>query len=578
MESSGPGASPVPFRIAEWVVDPTACRITNGRDEVRLRPLLTDLLVFLAERPGEVVSKEEILDRIWARRYVSDSILSRTMAELRRVLGDDADRPHVIETIPKRGYRLIAAVAALDAGAGRRIAVLDFENLNRDPDYDYFASGMADAITTDLAKLGGLQVISRFSSLALARRDTTLDEIARLLRVDAVLEGSALHSGEGVRINAQLIQTEPECHLWADSYICDLKDVLQIQARIAQEVALAVKAALTPDEVTHLTRRRAVDPEAHLAYLKARYHILRWSPEGLEKGYRFIQQALEADPTHAPTYALLAHAFSVLGYWGHMPVGIAYPRARQAAARAVELDPGDGESHATLGGMNWLLDWDATACAEEMEEACRLAPSSTLVHANNALFLSVTGRDRARARELARLVLDIDPLSMHSNFGAAWLAFFCGDMGDAASRAATTLDMYPECIHAHYLVGWLALREGRHQDAAAAFERAATLAPGAISLAYLAMALARGGETAAARAHLADLGARRERGEVVPDFFVALIHAGLGELDAAVDLLEGCLAGREAWLFWLEVPVIAGPLLDSPRFPELMDRVRAAVR
>ncbi len=580
MASSGPGASPAPFRVAEWVVDPSACRATNGREEVRLRPLLTDLLVLLAERPGDVVSKDEILDRLWAGRFVSDSILSRTMAELRRVLGDDVGNPHLIQTIPKRGYRLIAEVTPLENATGHRIAVLDFENLNGSPEYDYFAAGISDAITTELARIGGLRVISRFSTLALAHRDSTLDEVARRLHVNAVLEGSALHSGDTVRINAQLIQTAPECHLWADTYICEIKDVLQAQGRVARDVARAVRAALTPEEDARLTRPREVNPEAHLAYLKARYHTLRWTPDGLDKGYRYIQEALSADPTCAPAYALLAHAFSVLGYWGHMPVDVAYPCAKEAAARAVELDPSDGESHAVLGSMEWLLDWNTAACAEEMAQASVLSPSSAIVHSLNALFLSVSGdrSGRERARELARLVLDLDPLSMNSNFSAGWLALFGGDVAVAQARAGTTLDMYPECIHAHYLTGWTALAEERYERAAAAFRHAVDLAPDAISLSYFAMALSRGGETAAARAILEGITARRERGDVVPDFFVALVHAGLGEPDAALDLLEGCLAKRDGRLFWLGVPVIAGPLAGTPRFVHLMARVENAIR
>lgn len=580
MESSGSGAPPPPFRLAEWIVDPSACHVTNGRDGVRLRPLLTDLLVLLAERPGEVVAKEEILDRLWAGRIVSDSILTRTMAELRRVLGDDVGRPRIIETIPKRGYKLIAAVAAVQTDVPRRIAVLDFENLNRDPEYDYFASGMADAITTELARLGGLHVISRFSTVAISPQNATLDEIARRLRVDAVLEGSALHAGSTVRVNAQLILAAPERHLWAETYICELKDVLQVQGSVAQAVAQAVRAALTPAEAARLSHPREVTPEAHLAYLKARYHILRWTPEGLDKGYRFIQQAMAADPTYAPAYALLAHAFSVLGYWGHMPVEAAYPRAKQAAARAVELDPSDGESHAVLGGMYWLLDWNTVACAEEMRLATSLAPSSTLVHLMNGLFLSVSGGEggRARARELASQTLDLDPLSMGTNFSAGWLSFFCGDMEVAKARALTTLDMYPECIHAHYLAGWTALAGERHEDAAAAFRHAVDLSPDAVSLSYLGTALARGGETGAARAILEGLAARRERGEVVPEFFAALVHASVGDTGAALDIFEACLAKRDSWLFWLGVPVIAGLLSGEARFQDLMARVEDAIR
>ncbi len=568
---------PTRFRVGEWVVDSDACSLVKGGAEVHLRPLLVDLLVLLASRRGEVVTKDELLGRLWESRFLSDSVLSRTVAELRRTMGDDGSRPRIVETIRKRGYRLIAPVEGLSAAREPRLAVLPFENLNRDPAYDYFAAGISDALTTELGNINGLQVISRHSVVALARTERTLAGIARRLRVDTVLEGSALHAGNHVRVTAQLIRAEPERHLWAHSYTADMTDILQLQGQVARAVAEAVQATLTPTEVARLTRPRAVRPEAHLAYLKGRYQALRWDREGPERALGYVGQALQIDPSYAPPYALLANVFTVLGYWGHLPIRVAYPEAKQAAERAIQLDDGLGEAHAALGMMRWLEDWDLDACEAELRTAARLSPSNELVHGFLALFLAVGREDRGRAASHIRVLLDLDPMSMHSNFSAAWLRFFCGDYADAMEQARHTLEMYPACLHAHYVLGWTALAQRHHADAVRAFSSALSLTRDAVSVAYLATACGRGGKPKEARALLAELEARRGS-EDVPEFLLALVRDGLGDRAAALQSVERCYAARDSRIFWFKFPPIAGSLLEDRRFAELMHRVRDAVQ
>jgi TolB-like protein len=577
MQPGGWGRGPGRFRVAEWEIDPAACRLAKGDTEVHLRPLLMDLLVLLSARAGEVVTKDEIIERVWQGRFLSDSVLTRTMAELRRILGDDVREPQIIETIRKRGYRLVAPVEGLAAATGPRLAVLPFENLNRDPEHDYFAAGISDALTTELGNIASLQVISRQSVLALTHREAAVAEIARALRVDVVLEGSALHAGDRVRITAQLIQAEPERHLWAQTYVCEMGDILQTQGRVARAVAEAVEARLTPGEAARLARPRVADPGAHLAYLKARYQTLRWDRESLEKGFQYLQESLRLDPEYAPAHALLALAFTVLGYWGHMPVEAAYPRAQAAAETAVRLDGALGEAHVLVGMMRWLRDWDLDGCESEMREALELSPSSVIVHNLWALFLAVARGAYAAAAAQVRLTLDLDPLSMSTGFLAAWLFFFCRDQRSAAEQARTTLEMYPECLHAHYVTGWTALAEERHAEALAAFERAASISRDPLSIAYIAVAHARAGEKTQAQALLRELTAMRDTGQV-PEHAFALIHAGLGQIDEALRSLERCFAARDSRIFWFAVPAIGGPLLDEPRFDALMRRVDEAVR
>jgi len=577
MRPSGPGSLTGRFLVADWLVDAHACRLLRGGTEVRLRPLLVDLLVLLASRPGEVVTKDEILDRIWQGRFVSDSVLSRTMTELRHVLQDDYGHPRFIQTIPKRGYRLIATVGGCEPAGEPRLAVLPFENLNGDAEHDYFAAGLSDALTTELSELSGLRVISRHSVLALPRGQKTVPEIARQLRVDAVVEGAALHAGNQIRFTAQLIQADPECHLWARSYVGEMSDLLQLQGRLARAVAGAVQAVLKPQEVARLTRRRSASPEAHLAFLKARHYTARWDRESLDKGFHHVQQALRIDPAYAPAHALLAQAFTILGYWGHLPAEIAYPQAKGAAMRAVRLDEGLGEAHAVLGLMEWLMDWDLEAGDRELRIALELSPSSELVHAFYALFLAVTHRDCEKARALTRQALNLDPISMGTGFFAAWLHLFSEDYSRAISQAATTLEMYPDCLHAHYVLGWVALAELRYGDAVAAFAAAAALSRDSVSIAYLACALGRGGGVEDARGLLRELTGKRDS-EEVPEHLFALVHGGLGEFEPALESLERCYGKRDSRIFWFQLAPIGFTLLEDPGFRELMRRVEATVK
>ncbi len=577
MPPIGPEAQPRRFRVGEWIVDVETCRLVNGEIAVHLRPLLVDLLLVLAHRAGTVVSKDDLIDQVWQGRFLSESVLTRTMTELRQVLGDSCERPRIIETIRKRGYRLIAPVDGLGGVSQPRLAVLPFENLNRDPEHDYFAAGISDALTTELGNLTGLQVVSRQSVLALLCEPKTVSEIANTLRVDAVLEGSALHADDRVRITAQLILADPERHLWAQSFTAEMGDILQLQGRVARAVAEAVEARLTPGEVTRLTRPRTVRPQAHIAYLKARYQSLSWEREGLEKGFGYLHEALEIDPDHAPAHALLALAFAVLGYWGFMPVELAYPQAKQAAEAAVRLDASLGEAHAVLGLMRWLMDWDLDGCEGEMRLAVDLSPSSELAHGFLALFLAVARGAAEAAAAQTRQILDLDPLSMSSGFLAAWLFFFAGRIEDAVAQARSTLDMYPECLHAQYVLGWAALDKARYADAIAAFEQAVALSADVVSLGYLATAYARAGRADAAGVLLSELSARRASGEV-PEFLFALVHGGLGNHREALSVLERVYANRDSRIFWFKVPAIGGPLLAEPGLRTLMRRVEQTLR
>ena len=569
---SRPGRTPGPeFRAGEWLVRPGECRIVNAQGEVHLRPMLMDLLVLLAARPGQVVPKDEILDRLRSSQFVSESALTSDIAELRRLLGDSRAKPRYIETVPKKGYRLVASVVR-SARPEPRLAVLIFENLNRDPEQDYFAEGISDALITELGNIASLRVISRQSVLRFKGTTQSLPEIARELRVDSVIEGSVLHAGSRCRISAQLVQVDPERHLWAQSYECAITEILPVQNRIARSVAEAVQAVLTPKDLARLSRTAPVNPEAHLAYLKGRYNLSQWTRDGIARGFQLLHRATEIDPDYAPPYVQLAEGLVVLGYWGHMPPQQAYTQARQAAAKALALDDLLSDAHTFLGSASWLLDWDLDRCERESRQAVELNPSSQIAHLFYANFL-ITARDRREEgiRE-ATLALELDPLSVSTNFQFAYMLLFAGEYERARTHAVSTLETSPDCLHAWYARGWAETGLHEYGAAVASFEKAAALSRDPFSLAYLGHALGRVGQISEARVILDELRGRRA-GEDLAEFIFALVFAGLGEHDATFAALEKCYAERDGRLFWMQVVPCFYPLRSDARFADLARRL-----
>jgi TolB-like protein len=541
---------------------------------VSLREKSFQLLSSLLEHPGEVVTREELQRRLWREEVFVDfeNNLNTAIARLREALGDSAERPRFIETLAKRGYRFIARVEPCERPAEPRVAVLIFENLNRDPEQDYFAEGISDALITELGSIGSLRVISRQSVLRFKDTKKSLPEIARELRVDAFLEGCVLHSGKRVRVSAQLVRAEPEQHLWAQSYECELGDVLAVQGRIAHSVAEAVEAALTPKDVARLARPRPVNSQAHLAYLKARHHWGTWTKEGVEKALRYLDEAIQADAEFAPAYSMLSYCMTVLGYWGHVPQKEAYSKAQGAALKALGLDDLLCDAHTALGVVNWFAEWDLAASERQFQRALEINPSSEFAHLMQAsFFVTIPGR-RDRALEAAGRALDLDPLSLNTNFGVAWVLVFAGEYERAVDQSMKALELYPDSYFALQTLGWGYVGLSDYEGAEKAFQKAVDLVPETYSISSLAYVFARTGRGAAAEALLGEL-LKRSASEIVPEICLALIYGGLGDRDHAFELLEKCYKERHPQLFWLPLQPGFHPLRDDPRFDNLLHKM-----
>jgi len=572
------GGSPLSFRFGPFEADLRKGELYKRGVRIHLRGKSFEALTTLLERPGEVVAREELRRRLWPEGvFVAfDNSLNSTVNRLRAVLGDRPARPKFIETLPRVGYRFIASVEK-----GRtvppRLAVLPFENLNRDPQQEYFAEGVADALITALGNVTTLRVISRQSVLHLRGSQKTVAEIASELGTDAVVEGSVLLAGGRVRITAQLVKADPEQHLWARSYECELGDILTIQGQVARAIAESVELTLTPAEKGWLGRSRRVDPEAHLAYLKGRHYMGQWSRESFERALECFQQATEKDPTHALAYAHMADCYGMLGHWGHLPFEDAFRRSKAAALKSIALDDALSTAHWALSWATWIFDWDLATSEAELLRAIHLNPSDAHAHSSYAVFLSATRDDPSRAVEEMQLALDLDPLSQNENALAAWIHVWADDYEKGCEQARRTLELFPGTLAALTALGLAELGRRRCAEAIAAFEKAVEISSDAVTAAYLGSANGWLGRADVAREVLRQLSERREREPIPPRCF-AFLHAAMREADLAFEWLERAYEARDSGLFFLRAMPLYDSLRPDPRFNKMLRKIRNSAR
>jgi TolB-like protein len=459
-------------------------------------------------------------------------------------------------------------------GPIRSLAVLPFDNLSRDPGQEYFVDGMTEALTTDLSKIGALRVISRTSAMQYKGVRKPLPEIARALKVDAVVEGSVLRADDRVRITAQLIGAAPERHLWANSYDRDLRDVLTVHSEVAQAIAREIRIAVSPEESARLASTRRVDPEAYDDFLKGRFESGHWTGESFRKGIAYFQGAIEKDPTFAPAYALLASSYAGIGYWGHVPPREVFPLAKAAALRAVELDDSLAEAHWALGTVRWYYDWDVASAEREMERALALEPNNAGIHIGHASFLVTARNDRAGSLAELRRVQGLDPtsVSVTGTITMGWVFAWVHEYDQAIAKAKEALAIDPNYPQAYYVRGMVALLKSRPAEAIAEYEKAAALSRDSVSVGYLGAAYARTGQRAKARALLAEVSDIAKKEHVSPLRF-AWILANLGDTEEAFKRVEESYEQREPMLWWLNVTPLLDPLRSDPRFRELLRKI-----
>jgi TolB-like protein/Flp pilus assembly protein TadD len=465
-----------------------------------------------------------------------------------------------------KGHDLVGTLA--HAPRFEAVAVLPLENLSGDAAQDYFAEGMTDELTTQLARIASLRVISRTSSAAARSQGGGTRAVARKLHVDAVVEGSVARSGDRVRISAKLIDAERDRYLWAQSYEREMTDVLALQGEVALAIARQIGARLSQGERERFTSEKRVRPEAFEAYLQGRYFWNRRTKGALEQALARFQRAAALDSTYAPAYAGIADVYVILDAYAGAPPGETFPRARASALRALALDDGLAEAHTALARVRLHYDRDLPGAAAEFRRAIECNPGYATAHHAYSIYLRDVGRHDDAIAE-AVLARSLDPISpiINANLGDTY--FFARRYKEAIAQHRETLAMAPDFGPSHLYLGSALERTGRFQEALVEIERARSLVgDSAYGLGPLGFTAARAGEPDRARAALRTLRALHGAGRA-PAADIALVEVGLGDREAAIQWLARAYDGREA-LNNLGVDPRFDLLRGDPRFAALL--------
>jgi TolB-like protein/DNA-binding winged helix-turn-helix (wHTH) protein/Tfp pilus assembly protein PilF len=627
------------LRFGAFEADLQARELRKQGMQIKLQEQPFQILAFLLEHAGEIVTREQIRQRLWPTdTFVDvDNSVNAAVNRLREALGDSAESPRFVETLPRRGYRFVASVTEIKSSAsgvpsvstgaapqarpdevlagsisktGRSwgklsialglavtiivasvwawekwrapgtpritsLAVLPLENLSRDPDQEYFADGMTEALTTELAQISSLKVISHTSVVQYKGTKKSLPQIAQELSVDAVVEGAVQRSGDKVEITVQLIQAPSDRHLWAKSYERDLRDVLALQREVAHAITDEIKVKLTPSEKVHLASARSIDSEAYEDYLKGRFLSSTLGESDARKSIAYFQRAMQENPNYALAYAGLAESYITLSQpWNNaLSPKETLPQAKATATKALAIDDSLGEAHSALAHVIELYDWDWQGAEKEYRRALELIPNDAMAHLWYGEYLQVMGRNEEGFVQL-RQAIALDPLNVLHMDELGGL-FFTARQYDEANRAfQKAFEMDPNDSWSHLGFGEIYGEKKMYREAIAELEKAVNLSDRTddAAVASLGKVLGDSGRKQEARNLLEELKERSEHHYISP-YLIALVQIGLGERDEAIASLEQGYTNRDQWMMYLKVDPRMDDLRSDPRFKDLLRRV-----
>jgi TolB-like protein/DNA-binding winged helix-turn-helix (wHTH) protein len=610
-----------------------AFELRRAGQALKLEPTPFAILALLVEQRGDLVSRQQIVERVWGKGVFldTDNSINGAIRKIRQVLDDDPENPQFIQTVTGKGYRFIApaveggemgglqvverlrpqVAGTSDSGLRTRIrgfvllalvllvaaglalwvvprlsrraqatspihsiAVLPLDNLSGDPSQDYFADAMTDELITNLAKIGALRVTSRTSVTLYKHTRKSLPEIARELNVDGVVEGSVVRSGHRVRVTAQLIRASADQHLWAETYERDLGDALRLQSEVAGAIAEQVRAKLTSEQQAQFRSSPSVDSQAYDAYLKGSYYLYNspiTMPGPLSQAKAYFEEAIRRDPNFSRAYSGLANAYIYLSLFGQTEMSAAesYRYAKEADGKALELDPNNGEAYEVLGVLNWRADFDWDAADRAFNHSLALSPSYSCAHEDRAMFLAFMGR-RAEALGEVEKSKQVDP-------SATWLEstvyFQLRDWPSLVESGLREAASNPNDWSAHARLGAGFEGTGKLPEAIAEYQKASDLSNGNFdAIASLGHAYAAIGNRGQAEAILRGLEQKAKDGRASP-YLAATVYAGLGNKDRAFQLIEQAYREKSLDIAWtLKPDVRTANLRSDPRFDDLLRR------
>ena len=605
--------------------------------KVRLQDQPFQILVMLLERPGELVTRQEIHQKLWpADTFVGfDHGLNNAINRLREALGDSAETPRFIETLPRKGYRFIglvsedgqlgeaeypavAATPVVEPGpieqklsarprflvtilvscfavalamivylGWRRmragpfpssgyvmLAVLPFQNLSGDPSQDYFSDGLTEEMIAQLGALSPdqLGVIARTTTMAYKHTSKSVEQIGSELGVGYVLESSVRRDGNQVRISVQLIRVHDQVHVWARSYDRHISHSIELQEEVAKAVAEQIEVKLSPSYKGR-TNPHHLDAQANEAYLRGRYFWNQFTPEGYRKAISYFQQAIERDSNFAEAYSGLADSYNFLVVTDSMPASEGHPKALEAARRAVSLGVNLAEPHASLAVAMARSEWNWTGAESEFTRAITLNPSYAMVHRLYASILGATRRHH-EAWEQINEAMRLDPLSLPNNAEVVRTLYYARNYDQAIEQGQKAMQLDPNYVRTHFWLGRVYSQKGMHREAIAASEKILESMPDStLGLTEMAYSLAVAGQRKEARQILRRLEGR-STSAFVPAYNFAIIHIALNEEEVAMRYMQQAYENRDWALLVLAVEPRLDPLRRDPRFQEISAKLK----
>ena len=624
--------------------------LLRDKDVVPLTPKVFEILLTLVEHGGHVISKEELMRRVWPDSFVEEGNLTQSISLLRKALGEGQNGHQYIETIARRGYRFIAPVsrardeklaAAADAAgraSGERtsnglaavelaqappvedvkpeateqartgrvtgrlglnrsgalaalaaiiiavagilyfsrgseavnspdnviesIAVLPFANDAADTDTEYFNDKITESLINNLSQLPKLRVVPRSLVFGYKGREVDLRKIGREMNVRTVLTGRVHRRGDTLSIQVDLIDVANVSQLWGQHYDRKISDILLVQEDISNDIFANLRMKLSVEEKKQL--------DAFSLYLKGRNYLNKRTADGLQQGIEYFQQAIEVDPDYAPAYAGLADCYNMLVVYGISKPQEAFPRAKEAALKALKIDDTLAEAHTSLAFVKHRWDWERADAEHQFRLAIRYKPGYAPAHQWFSSYLVAVERfDEAIAE--ARRAQELEPLSFISNLHLGWILYLAGRYDEAIDHCNKLLEVDPNFFPAHRYLGLAYEQKGMYPEAISEFEKGVKLSGSPLMIALLGHAYAASGNKAEARRVLAEL--EQQKQKYVSPYTVAAIYAGLGEKDQAFKWLEKAYSERDIWLMNLRVDPVFKNLRSDSRFADLLHRL-----
>jgi TolB-like protein/Tfp pilus assembly protein PilF len=568
------------LQFGAFVLDVGRYELTRAGKPVRLERIPMDLLILLVREKGRLISREEIIDRLWGKNlyFDTDNGVNTAIRKIRNALSDDAGKPQYVETVQGKGYRFKAQMMvapAVEPALVERLrimlAILPFENLSGDPAQEYFSDGLSEEIIMRLGQMSPhrMGVIARTSSMVYKQTHKSITQIGHELRVDYVLEGSVRRDGNRVRITAQLIRVQNQIHLWAENYDRHLPGILDIHGEIGAAIADQVKLKLIAEERRQLTRNIARNADAHDQYLRGRYHYARFNLFDAQKAVAYFQKAIELDPSFGPAHCGLVDALMVFTLSGDVATKEVSATAKSAIAQALRLDAESAEAHTSDSFIKFWLDWDFKGAELGARRAIQLNENYSTAHVYLAHVFSNTGRyDEALATMQQAMVLD--PLSLFVGAMRGQFLYHAGTNSESVEQFNTTLGMEPRFWIGQICAAKVYEKLGMYSEALTACDLAGQYSGGnseALSIAGYVHAVA--GDRAKAEAYIQQM-MERKKERYVPSYNVALVFAGLGEHETALQWLRQALEERD-----VHMPFLLDHKWDGVRGDERFQEIAA---